>query len=482
MKDMTLEQIAKACGGQLVLTAKALRAGVGERTEVKSVVLDSRKAEDGSLFVATIGERVDGHSFIGSVFEKGSVCVVTQKRPEQVAVESQVPISQWGAYILVEDSFQALRDIAAYYRGRLSIPIVGVTGSVGKTSTKEFIASVLSQRYRVLKTEGNFNNEVGLPLTLLRIREEHEAAVVEMGISDFGEMSRLSQIARPNLCVITNIGQCHLENLKSRDGILKAKTEIFEYMDPEGEVCLNGDDDKLRTVKEVHGKKVHFFGLGENPKEEVYASDIVGKGFLGSTALLHLREEGGGESAFPIAVPLPGAHMVANAAAAACVGRLLGVSEEQISAGIRAVEAVAGRSHVLLLPNYNLIDDCYNANPVSMRSAIDLLDTVESCKVAILGDMFELGEDSERLHRETGEYAAKAGLDKLICIGDAARSLYQGAKQAGYAGKLFYFRTKEEFQEALLAHRELFLPKGSTVLVKASHGMGFSDLVDFLKQ
>lgn len=180
---------------------------------------------------------------------------MVQKTPKQVEAEQGVPAACWGAYILVEDTLQALKDIAEYYRSLLTIPIVGITGSVGKTSTKEFIAGVLSEKYQVLKTEGNFNNEIGVPLTLLRIRPEHEAAVVEMGISDFGEMHRLSKMVRPTVCVITNIGQCHLENLKTRDGILKAKTEIFDYMSENGEVCLNGEDDKLSTIESVHEKQ-----------------------------------------------------------------------------------------------------------------------------------------------------------------------------------------------------------------------------------
>ena len=211
---MTLHNIAKAIDGVLFC------AEGKEHLEVKGVVLDSRKVEQDFLFVATVGERVDGHSFIEQVYEKGALCVICEKAPQ----------NQKGAYILVKSSFQALKDVARFYRENLEIKVVGITGSVGKTSTKEFIASVLETHYKVLKTEGNFNNEVGLPLTVLRIQEDTEVAVLEMGISDFGEMHRLSEIAQPDICVITNIGQCHLENLGTRDGILKAKTEIFDFM------------------------------------------------------------------------------------------------------------------------------------------------------------------------------------------------------------------------------------------------------------
>lgn len=482
MEKMTLKNIAEACGGELFLTERAGKDAVTEETEILSAVHDSRQVTEGALFFATVGERVDGHSFLASVYEKGAVCAVTQKTPAQTEAEHKIPASLWGAYILVPDTLEALKKIAEYYRSTLHIPIVGVTGSVGKTSTKEFIASVLAQKYRVYKTEGNYNNEIGVPLTLLRIRKDHQAAVIEMGISNFGEMHRLSKMVRPNVCVITNIGQCHLENLGSRDGILKAKTEIFDYMDPEGQVCLNGDDDKLAGVTQVRGRAVHFFGLGQNPAEEVFAFDIVNRGLFGSLAKLCLKPEVSGRTVLPIEVPLPGSHMVINAAAAACVGQLLGLSGEEIAEGIRKVQPVGGRSHLIPLKNYTLIDDCYNANPVSMRAAIDLLNTADTVRTAILGDMFELGQNSDALHEDTGAYAAAAGLDRLICIGENARHMYEGAVKAGAGSRSFYFAAKEEFLKAFAQNREVYVPKHSTVLIKASHGMGFGDLVRLLQE
>lgn len=513
MRGMSLERIARACNGTLVLplpieqslTEASIQnkektgsiAGsenvksVCERkvcpeTEITSAVLDSRKVTEGALFFATVGERVDGHKFVPSVFEKGACCAVVQKTPKQVEAEQGVPAACWGAYILVEDTLQALKDIAEYYRSLLTIPIVGIIGSVGKTSTKEFIAGVLSEKYQVLKTEGNFNNEIGVPLTLLRIRPEHEAAVVEMGISDFGEMHRLSKMVRPTVCVITNIGQCHLENLKTRDGILKAKTEIFDYMSENGEVCLNGEDDKLSTIESVHGKAVHFFGLGGNPAEEVFADHIENKGLFGSEALLHFTK--GAWEAFPIQVTLPGQHMVINAAAAACIGQLLGLSREQIAEGICKVAPVGGRSHLIRLEKYEdctLIDDCYNANPVSTKAALDLLSMATNRKMAVLGDMFELGEKEETLHKEVGAYAAKLGIDRIVCIGKLSRQMYEEAKKAlentGSAKEALYFATKEEFLKALEEKKQEWLPC-HTVLVKASHGMGFARIVELLQE
>lgn len=478
--DLTGKEIAEACGGRLF---------PGENTDsdrcVTSVVIDSRLVEEGSVFLATVGERVDGHRFISQVFEKGAALAVTQKTPEQVQQETGVDCSGWGCYLLVEDTLQALRDIAAAYRKKTGIPVVGITGSVGKTSTKEFVAGVLSEKYRVLKTEGNFNNEIGVPLTLLRIRPEHELAVVEMGISDFGEMHRLSRMAQPDICVITNIGQCHLENLKSRDGILKAKSEIFDYMAPDGEICFNGEDDKLRTVSCVKGHKPHFFGLGGSSGQEVSAGQIQSRGLWGSDAVLTFDGEGDGSGPrqLKVHVPLPGEHMVLNAAAAACVGRLLGLTEDEIASGIERVRAVSGRSNLLRLERYTVIDDCYNANPVSMRAAIDLLSLADTEKVAVLGDMFELGEHSDALHADVGEYAARKGIDRILCVGEQATHLFKAASDhAEDTRQIAYFPTRDALLSVLAEKRQEYIPDGCTVLLKASHGMEFGKVLEYLKE
>ncbi len=466
MKNMTLKNIATAAGGVLYADSASAETDV-EKTEASGVVIDSRKIEKGFVFIATRGERVDGHSFIDSAFEKGAIGVVCEK----------APANPKGAYILVKDSFQALKDIAEFYRRQLDIKVVGITGSVGKTSTKEFIAGVLAKGFNTLKTEGNFNNEIGLPLTVLRIKEDCEAAVLEMGISDFGEMTRLSKIAKPDICVITNIGQCHLENLGTRDGILKAKTEIFEFMDKDGSVCLNGDDDKLATIKEVNGKRPLFFGMGR--QNDIYADNYENKGLDGSSARIHIKS-GGAETAFDAQIPLLGEHMVYNALAAAAVGVLLGLSPEQISEGISSVKPVGGRSHVIRTDSYTIIDDCYNANPVSMRAALDLLSqSSDARKVAILGDMFELGENENALHAQTGEYAADGRTDVLICVGKLCKNMYDAAQNMeNSAIELHYFEDKAQMLSAL----DGLLKNGDTVLVKASHGMGFDEVVKKLSE
>lgn len=455
MKNMTLDKLAKAVGGTLVCDASM------RTREIMGVVLDSRKVEKDFLFVATVGARVDGHSFIAQVAKEGALAVLCERVPEV-----EIP------YILVDNSFRALRAAAAYYRRQLGVKVVGITGSVGKTSTKEVIANVLSRKFRVCKTQGNFNNEVGVPLTIFSIRETDEIAVLELGINHFGEMHRLGEMAMPDVCVFTNIGQCHLEFLGSRDGILKAKTELLEHMNQDAVVVLNGDDDKLCTITDVHGKRPVFYGTGE--QNTYRAVDIVPEGVFGSRATIVTS---GGR--FETFMPLPGEHMVWNAVAATAVGEYFGMTTEEIDAGIRSVQSVGGRSNLIRAKKYTVIDDCYNANPNSMKAAISLLKMADSRKVAVLGDMFELGENESSLHAEVGVFAVQSTIDVLICVGTLSRAMYEaaeneaGKQKAGAGPKLYYFETKEE----LLFHRAELFQTGDTILIKASHGMEFSKLV-----
>ena len=315
MKNMTLAAIAAACNGTLYYADNADCNGA----VATQVIIDSRQIVPGGVFIATPGERVDGHTFIPQVFEKGALGVVCQTLPDK----------EYGPCILVEDSFEALRAIANYYRDQIDAKVVGITGSVGKTSTKEFVASVVSEKYNTWKTQGNFNNEIGVPLTLLQVKEDTEVLVLEMGINHFGEMTRLSAMGRPDMVVITNIGQCHLEYLGDRDGVLKAKTEVFSSMNKDGTVILNGDDDKLITVKDVYGKQPLYFGRGEDRDYYVTSSDNLG--LLGTKAVLKSRKSGMTVTAD---IPLPGDHMVSNALAAMAVGEALGLSGSQIAAGL----------------------------------------------------------------------------------------------------------------------------------------------------
>ena len=457
MKNLTIENIVKACEGTLygeeLIKDRAM--------EASGVVLDSRLLQEGYVFLATKGEKVDGHKFIPSVFEKGAMAVICEELPEILT----------GPCIQVNDSFMALKKLAAFYRQQLNLKVIGITGSVGKTSTKEFVAGVLAAKYNVWKTQGNFNNEVGLPLTVLQLREEHEIAVLEMGISDFGEMHRLSEIAKPDICMLTNIGQCHLEFLGDRDGVLKAKTEIFDFLNPEGRIFVNGDDDKLITLKEQWKDKLVTFG--RNPENDICAVNEISKGLLGSVVNIQ-----GGLELEQVVVPLPGEHMVLNALAASAVADMLGLTSDEIKEGMRNVRAVSGRSNIMPLWDFVLIDDCYNANPVSMKAAIDLLQSANRRKVAVLGDMFELGEEEEKLHYEVGEYT-KGKVDLLICVGNLAKHIYDGAmKVKEDEAEILYLEEKEDIYSHL---KQIIMPQ-DTILLKASHGMGFADIVSWFEK
>ena len=371
----------------------------------------------------------------------------------------------------MHSSLQAVKDIAEFYLKQLDIPVVGITGSVGKTSTKEMIAAVLEQKYKVLKTKGNFNNELGVPLTVFGLRPEHEIAVLEMGISDFGEMHRLAKIARPDTCVITNIGLCHLEFLKSRDGILKAKTEIFDYLEPDGHVVLNGDDDKLITVKEVNGIAPVFFGVMNH--QGIWADEIRSMGLKGISCRIHA-----GNESFQVLVPIPGRHMVYNALAGTAVGLIYGMNLEGIKKGIESLQSLSGRFHIIEAGKKTIVDDCYNANPVSMKASLDVLQDALGRKVAILGDMGELGKDEVEMHREVGVYAAARDIDKIICVGELAGDMAEAARLAAPAKDIVHFAEKETLLEALPG----IIQDGDTILVKASHFMEFEKVVECLEK
>ena len=459
MRHMSLQEITAACGGTYhgdpALSSR----------EVSSVVIDSRKAEQDSLFIAIKGARVDGHTFIPQVMEKGALCAVSEQDLGEVPY----------VYIRVDSCAQALKDIAEHYRRSLDIKVVGISGSVGKTSTKEMIASVLSQKYHVLKTEGNFNNEIGLPLTVFRLREEHEVAVLEMGISGFGEMTRLAKIARPDICVITNIGVAHLENLGSRDGILKAKTEMFAYMNPRGTIILNGDDDKLRSFTPENGITPVYFGL--DAACPFHAEHIENRGLKGTDAEFVTPA-----SRFSAHINIPGGHMVYNALAGAAVGHALGMTDQEIARGIEANVPIAGRNNLIETSRYTLIDDCYNANPASMKASLDVLACADTRTAAILGDMFELGENSAKMHYEVGAHAADAGINVLIGIGELSAETVRGAEETaaekGLSMEIRHFASKEDF----FRESETLLKEKDTILIKASHGMEFTEIVDRLKE
>lgn len=469
MKNMTLDRIAAACGGTYV------GSEADKDKTIDGVAIDSRKVEANHLFVAIRGEKTDGHRFVPDVLKNGAACALVENAPE----DGITP------YILVSSTTKALRDLAAYYLPGLDVKVVGITGSVGKTSTKETIAAVLSEKYKVLKTEGNFNNEIGLPLTVFRIREEHEVAVLEMGISEFGEMERLSAIARPDIGVITNIGICHLENLGTRDGILKAKTEMFHHLKPGAAVVLNADDDKLSQITEVNGESPMFFSMEPNQRSTsdtkagdgvnnaaAYATDIQNLGLRGMQATFHISGD-----TFTARMKTPGLHTIANGLAACCVAHVLGMTSEEIKRGLEKASTIQGRTHLIETNNLLIIDDCYNANPVSMREALDILTTATGRKIAVLGDMGELGTEERKLHYEVGEHLAKLQVDALFCAGTLSAQYVQALVDHKTRMEHYHFTDADALRKELCS----YVKKGDTVLVKASHFMNFSRIVEQLQ-
>ncbi|MBE6017939.1 MAG: UDP-N-acetylmuramoyl-tripeptide--D-alanyl-D-alanine ligase [Lachnospiraceae bacterium] len=457
MKNLTFEKLREVTGGRLV------GAKYDDGREITSIVWDSRVIVPGCLFLCIEGEKADGHDFAQQAVDNGAAGVIAEKKIPGLKAP----------YILVNSVLKAAQDIATYYRSILGLTVVGVVGSVGKTSTKEMIAAVLRKTYRVGKTKGNYNNQWGVPFTIFGLNERDQVAVIEMGISDFGEMDVLSNIAKPDIVVMTNIGQSHLEFLKSRDGILKAKSEVFNHMNPEGHVILNGDDDKLSTIRNVNGKKPEYYGFG--PLSQVTAERIKEHGFEGSEFDVVIRQ-GGGRMSFRASLPVSGKHMIYNALAAVQVALDLDVPLLGIQDGLKNVSGVEGRNNLIKTDRFTLIDDCYNASPASMQSSIDFLQYAQGRKVAILGDMLELGEDSDKYHFKVGQYVGKTDTDLIICVGEESEKMFMGAKlvtdhRAEYFKKL---RDAIEIVPGLLKN-------GDTILLKASHSMHFDKLLEVLK-
>lgn len=444
MRDLTPEAVLAVTGGE---THGALPAG-----ELTAVTTDSRTIEPGCLFAAIAGARADGHDFIRQAAEKGAACVLCSRFVD-------APVAQ----IRVPDVPAALRAVAAWYRGRFAIPFIGVTGSVGKTTAKEMIAAVLGARFDTLKTEKNFNNELGVPLTLFRLREEHQAAVVEMGISGFGEMTRLTGMVRPDIGVYTLIGDAHLEFLGDRPGVLRAKGEMVRGMPEDGVIIANGDDPLLR--EHDFGRRTVLFGLGEHCAVRAVDVSADGAEAMRCTVLA-------GDRRIPVRIPAFGEHLVYAALMGAAVGLQLGLTDEEIARGVAAYETVGSRGRVIRTGCITILDDCYNANPTSTRSAIDSLAHLAGRHVAILGDMRELGPTSEALHAGTGAYAADRCALVVAC-GQQAKALADGA-----GGKAVWFERTDELIGAL----PTLLRRGDAVLVKASRAMGFEAVTQALEK
>lgn len=428
---------------------------------VKAVSTDTRTIGEGALFFALSGERFDGHKFVEDAIAAGAVCCVVNQNPEGYGA---LPV------IVVEDTHKALRDLAAYYRSKFQIPVIGITGSVGKTSTKEMIASVLRQSYQTHMTQGNFNNEIGLPLTVFNLRDEDEIMVLEMGMSDFGEISRLTRIAKPDTAVITNIGISHIEHLGSREGIKQAKFEIMEGLQLDGTVILNGDDDMLWNARGEIDFETLYFGV-HNKNCDLTVTELRTYSD-GSEFTCKIDGE-----LHKFSVSVPGEHHVTNALAAILVGLKYNVAMEDIKKGIRSFSPSGLRQTLIEFPNYKVIRDCYNASPASMKSGLEVLSLTESKgrRVACLADMLELGEISEEAHKSVGSLVVDYGVQCLITVGREAKYIARGALDAGMnPADVHEFDNNNALKEKL----GTLLKKQDLILVKGSRGMRLEEIAD----
>ena len=448
MTPCTAREICAAVGGTLLQDSGA---------PVTGVTTDSRAVQPGQLFIPLVGERFDGHAYISKALEGGAAGCLTAREPETLLPGK--------LYIQVADTRLALKALASWYRDKFDLPVVQVTGSAGKTTTKEMIASVLSQRYNTLRTEGNFNNDIGAPLTLLRLMPEHQAAVIETGMNHFGEIRYLGEMVRPDIAVITNVGDAHIENLgNTRQGILRAKCEIFENLAPEGIAVLNGDDALLNTV--TLPRTILRCGAGDGC--DVRITGIDDRGLEGVACTVTIEGEH-----YRLTTSAPGRYMIYPMAMAAAIGRRLGLTGEEIAAGVAAYTTVGSRMHLIRLPGERLvIDDCYNANPQSMAEGLRMLAASPARhRVAVLGDMGELGQLTAQAHRDMGALTRRLGLT-AVAVGEKMHALTETDPQAQW------FATVEE---AMPAIRQLFTP-GTAVLVKASHAMHFERIVKELEK
>lgn len=450
MSPCTVAALCAAVGGKLLSGDSA--------AVITGVTTDSRTASDGQLFIPLTGERFDGHAYIDSALSAGAAGCLTARVPETM---------QPGKfYIQVADTRLALKALAAWYRSRFTLPVVQITGSAGKTTTKEMVAAVLSRRYDTLKTQANFNNDIGTPLTLLGLAPQHQAAVIETGMNHFGEIRYLGEMVRPDIAVITNVGDAHIENLgNTRQGILQAKCEIFENLAPDGIAVLNGDDPLLGTV--TLPQTILRCGRGEGCSVRV--TDVDDRGIEGIACTVTTAK-----ASYRLATASPGGFMIYPMAMAAAIGEALGLTGEEIAAGVAAYVPTGSRMHIIRLPEGRLlIDDCYNANPQAMTEALRLLAVTQTRRrAAVLGDMGELGELTVSAHRAIGALTGELHLDSVIAIGEKARDIASAAPNAQWFPSV---------EDALPAVRAAFTG-GTAMLVKASHAMHFENIVKELEQ
>ncbi len=459
-KDILIKDILKQTNGKLV---------TGNENDIcENFSKDTRDIQSGDTYIGIKGASFNGNMFWQEALDKGAKTVIVEGIEFS---DKDIENNKNKNIILVSDTLNALYEIARYKRNLYNIPVVAITGSVGKTSTKDIIANVVSQKFKTLKTEGNNNNNIGLPFTILKLKD-HEALVIEMGMNHFKEISLLTSIAKPTISVITNIGTSHIGNLGSRENILKAKLEILEGMEKPN-IVINNDNDLLNawSGNDKNNIEIHTFGI-EN-KSDIMAKNIDIKEDGSSFTCLVNNDE------FNIEVPVSGKHFIYNALCAVMIGELLNIDKESIKNGIKSFELTKKRMDLLKVNDITIINDSYNASYESMKASLEYLSNINANrKIAVLGDMFELGDYSEELHRKVGEEIVKNNIDILISCGENAKYIVQQAEKVGMKKEnIYYVKDIQEVEEKIL---KLVKPK-DVLLIKASNGMKFFNIVEYIK-
>lgn len=475
MREITARALAEAVGGVLIHE--------GDGPSAEHISLDSRKMAGNDLFVPIVGERADGHDFICMAIGNGAKVVFTSCHKTEEEVQEAITVQCNGekekeaaakatAWIFVPDTRKALQDYGRYCRKVHSLPLVGITGSVGKTTTREMVAAALSAGFLVYKTPGNSNSQVGVPITIAEIPENAEIGVIELGMSEPGEMTRIANVAKVNCAVMTNIGVAHIEQLGSQENILKEKLHIQDGMPEDGTLFLNGDDPLLRNVVPQGGRKKVLYGLSEGCDyrgEDLHLED----GYPVFTAV-H------GEERVQLRLQVMGNHMVQNALAALAVAGEYGISMEKAAEPLCRFEGFKGRQQILHLNGVTVIDDSYNASPVSMKAGIEVLGSLP-CKgkrIAVLADMKELGPDTVKFHQEVGAFLKEHPTDQAVLYGELAKEIGTGLKTAGGDIPLTEVESLEELEKWLDDH----VISGDCLLFKGSNSMGLSKAVDYMKE
>lgn len=452
MAEFSVRDICSATGGRIQQCEENYFTGVST---------DTRTIKPGNLFVAITGERFDGHSFINQAIQNGASGIIVSTQIS--AINSDITV------IVVEDTLKAYQDIAAFHRNRFSIPVIAITGSNGKTTTKDFTAAVLSSRWNVLKTQANYNNEIGLPLTLLHLEPCHDVAVVEMGMRGLGEIHELTEIARPTIAILTNVGETHIELLGSLDNIATAKSELVSAIPKDGFVVLNADNDHVRNMSTKSLGRVVYYGI-QHEQCQVRAVNVR------THELETVFDCEHSQGVFTAVIPALGKHNVYNALAAITTALALGLHSDEIKAGLRTFTPSAMRLAVEKIGNYNIINDAYNASPMSMAAAIDtLVEFAPGRRIAVLGDMLELGSMAVKAHQEIGQKLAAAGVDIVVTVGELAQNIAVSAQEHG----ITTVKACGSHAHAQRYLQELLKP-GDTVLLKGSRGMKMEKILEEL--